>query len=648
MNTDDFSRSVHRVLHSEDHRAQTTGFGTTKQGLALARQYREQLADKIAADRADARDKVVWRALKDIDVDTLALRLLVAGITASGDLGADENGERNFRDTALWIGRNLGQHREIGLKVGAWGTNMLLALPIFGLDGDVLRLTAAADELMDDVLERAVRDNPLLSPLTTPPEDWTQVRKGGLPPNHWAGVSLIRERHPSIEAAARKAIGVGRMQPVLDAINALQRVPFAINEPVLDFMLRTGGPSVPGPKPPVWQREKYQRFQTELAKLTAWHTDLVTAEAMVAAGRFWLPLWLDFRGRVYAVSHFNFQREDHVRGLFLFADGEPIGEEGLRWLKCHVAKRANGNTWSDVKRPGDLGFEDRIAWTDANLEILRGIGEAVLHGDATLPSESPKDRCQFLAACVELVQALDVGPDFRTRLPLTFDGCCSGLQHLCAMTRAEEGRYVNLTANEKRDYFYTRVASRVWEVAPHLRPLMMDKSDREIVKRPAMSYFYGSRPGGFPPPKNGRFPPPMGMTAQILEVLKERKKNDYAGAKDLAHKIFTTIEDMVPLARDARNLVRRCAWLLAKVNKPLRYTSALGFPIISQYHDPIIERISVYLNGRRRRVNLAVGDETDIRRHKAANAAPANFVHSVDAAHLQLTSLATAKEGIDL
>jgi DNA-directed RNA polymerase len=87
---------------------------------------------------------------------------------------------------------------------------------------------------------------------------------------------------------------------------------------------------------------------------------------------------------------------------------------------------------------------------------------------------------------------------------------------------------------------------------------------------------------------------------------------------------------------------------LAKVNKPLRYTSALGFPIISQYHDPIIERISVYLNGRRRRVNLAVGDETDIRRHKAANAAPANFVHSVDAAHLQLTSLATAKEGIDL
>ena len=67
----------------------------------------------------------------------------------------------------------------------------------------------------------------------------------------------------------------------------------------------------------------------------------------------------------------------------------------------------------------------------------------------------PKDDepIQFVAACVELVQAWD-NPKFVTRLPLTFDASCSGLQHLCAMTRDEEGgRYVNLIPSEETDDF---------------------------------------------------------------------------------------------------------------------------------------------------------------------------------------------------
>ena len=91
---------------------------------------------------------------------------------------------------------------------------------------------------MDDVTARAVRSNPFLTPLTEPPQPWTGVLDGGLPPGHWARVPLIREHHRSIEDAARKAISTGRMQPALDAINTLQSVPFIINEPVLDFLFR--------------------------------------------------------------------------------------------------------------------------------------------------------------------------------------------------------------------------------------------------------------------------------------------------------------------------------------------------------------------------------------------------------------------------
>jgi DNA-directed RNA polymerase len=68
--------------------------------------------------------------------------------------------------------------------------------------------------------------------------------------------------------------------------------------------------------------------------------------------------------------------------------------------------------------------------------------------------------------------------------------------------------------------------------------------------------------------------------------------------------------------------------------------------VINCYHEAEEERIAVPLNGRRRRVNFVVGDTEDIDEAKAANAVTANFVHSVDAAHLQLIVLAASKEGI--
>jgi Autographiviridae RNA polymerase len=618
----DLDRSLDRLLNSEATRARFTGFGTAKQGQALVRLYIEQLTASICADRG--RDRDVWRALRGITDGDIALRLLVAGISVSegGDLGVDEDGEKNLRDMALWIGRNLGKRGEIGLKIGVWGMNMLVGLPVFGLDGDILKMTVAADEIMDDVLVRALKSNSLLSPLTEPPSDWTQVGTGGLPAGHWATVPLIRERHPSIENAVRHAIGRGKMRRVLDAINTLQRVPFTINEPLLDFMLRSEA-------------------------LAAKHPlDMVTAEELADHDRFYVPLNMDFRGRIYGIPHFNFAREDLIRALFLFADGKPIGEEGLWWLKVHVAGTANGNSWSNEEKPGRLSRQERVKWVDANLDTLRNIGKAVLRCDdlASLGWALPKDPYQFLAACVELEQALDAGPDFITRLPLTFDATGSGLQHLCLMTRAEEGRYVNLGPNEEADDFYRRVAYLAWSANPELNELMEDNPfNREIVKQPAMSYFYGSRPGGWQKLKNGRWRA-YGMTKQINGVLKDRNQP----AKKFAHTIYRVIEDMAPGAKSARDLLERLAELCAENGRPLRWTTALGLPVINIYHKPDIKRVRVRLNGRVRRINFTVGDKDGIWKSKAKDAAPANFVHSVDAAHLQLIALAAAGEGIEM
>jgi DNA-directed RNA polymerase len=135
----------------------------------------------------------------------------------------------------------------------------------------------------------------------------------------------------SIEDAARKAIGTGKMQRVLNAINVLQAVPFTINLPILDYMERAD--DIPA-------------------------LDAVTAAFLTCSHRLYVPLNIDFRSRIYGASHFNFQREDHIRGLFLFADGEPIGEQGLLRLKAHVAPRADGTGWSTSKKP----FRSRLRY----------------------------------------------------------------------------------------------------------------------------------------------------------------------------------------------------------------------------------------------------------------------------------------------
>jgi DNA-directed RNA polymerase len=428
------------------------------------------------------------------------------------------------------------------------------------------------------------------------------------------------------------------MQKVLDAINALQAVPFTINRPILDFLRRAG------PERGVFD------------------IDIVTAEAMACVDRFYVPLNMDFRGRIYPIPHFNFTRADPVRALFLFADGKPIGDAGLRYLKAHVAARADGNKWSPVEKPSALNLVSRVAWTNDNLETLHNIGEAVLRRDdpASLAWAFPKEPYQFLAACVELVQAREVGPNFNTRLPLTFDASCSGLQHLCAMTRADEGRYVNLIAGDEPDDFYSHVAFKTYLENPEIRELMKDNPfNRAIVKQPTMSYFYGSRPGGFAKtPRQFRKRgnqviclggdwKPYGMTKQIVDFLKKKKK-DTRRAKELACAIYRAIEGKVPKAAAVLHYLRQLAGICAEHELPLRWETPLGLPVINRYHDPETERIAVVVKGRRRDVKLTVGDKESIAKDRAEDAVTANFIHSADAAHLQLIALAAADEKIPL
>jgi hypothetical protein len=375
------------------------------------------------------------------------------GITvAAGDgIGVDDDGIKSFPNQVIWLGEHITDRvndRDLQFRAGQWAIQILARLPIFTKDEDdvlTLPLTPELDDFLDGVVQRGYEGQFFLWPTADEPEPWSQVSKGGLPAsNNWARVSLISGNHCDSENAVRDAIARGKMRPVLDAINYLASTPFIINGPVLDFMLRREEPRIQKLAADVAELEREralrklkwperQKLANLRAELSIWSLDTAVANAM---GRFHVPLQLDFRGRINALPFFNFTREDRVRALFLFAQGQPIGEEGLRYLKSYVAGCADGNKWTRNDKPSNLDFDGRIAWVDEHLSELRSIGEAVLRGDdpakldwallrpgavtyATFAkpsgdlvsvSDPPSvkaisDPYQFLAACVEACYA---------------------------------------------------------------------------------------------------------------------------------------------------------------------------------------------------------------------------------------------------
>jgi len=203
----------------------------------------------------------------------------------------------------------------------------------------------------------------------------------------------------------------------------------------------------------------------------------------------------------------------------------------------------------------DLGFEERISWVDQDIGTIRCVAEAVKNGEHisaiawALPRKEKKphefkNHWQFIAACVELIQAIDAGPSFPTRLPLLFDGCCSGMQHFAAMTRAREGRYVNFVPSLHGDDFYRRVAFETYlrdlELEPHL---MGDKPfDRSVLYR-AASYELARRGA------KGKVARPI-PTVQRPGSPVARAPDEDIHMRSLENKLNTSMS-----VRDAANLV---------------------------------------------------------------------------------------------
>lgn len=602
---------------------------------------------------------------------------------------------------------------EAKVRAGAWGVFLMQTTlaDVFTTKTEgtgkhaqeFLDITPQAWGVVDEALNAAIQQAPVFFPSKVPPKPWDAWNGcGPVDPRVNGFVTFLRTFRKQNAAAMRGAIHSGQAQPALDGVNTLQGVAWKVNTNILDVLTKCAAQGISVPGLPQWKdlplpkrvpdavwasldadRQRFLRMRkAEMRQLNRtakcdrmmFEEDMNTAREMAACEQFFTPMNCDWRGRVYSVTHFNFQREDRVRALFLFKDGEPIGEEGLKWLKVHVAN------CGDFGKISKRSIKEREQWTDANLDMIRPIGQDPVGCKRWMEADKP---FLFLAACLELEAALAAGPStYVTHLPVSFDGSCSGLQHLSAMTRATEGSLVNLTPSELPQDIYESVAVLVKDritldldhepenaaddaqvkASARIRALAAMTLEygitRKLVKRNVMTYAYSSKKFGMASQLQVDLMAPLAR--EVLEG--KREEHPFAPYQDgsvelpssaaryLAGRIFDSIEDQVRKPSEAMKFLQKLARTLAHEGKPLRWTTPVGIPWINLYNVPKTKRVELFLHSGgisvRKQVTVAVGDEPEIAKDKAANGVAPNFVHALDAAHLLLVANAARREGI--
>lgn len=502
---------------------------------------------------------------------------------------------------------------------------------------------------------------PVWLPMVVPPTPWTGPLAGGY---LTARLKLVKTKNkPYLEEL--KHIDLSN---VYGAMNALQETRWRINRKVYEVMKhvwenlkgdRAKLPSLTGrpmPNKPLdidtneEARKDYRAKAREVVEFNLGQTSRIaaTVQKLWVAERFleeeaiYFPHVMDWRGRAYPVPSFVSPQSDDIgRGLLEFADGKPLGEDGVAWLAVHVS-----NTWGFDKAP----FEDRIQWVQDNEEDILAYARDPYLFTGWMDADSP--WC-FLAACFEWAGYAENGEDHISHIQVQMDGSCNGLQNFSAMLRDPVGgAAVNLVPSDKPSDIYAavaQVASKWIEVdAKEGKPealALLGKVNRKLTKSNTMTKPYGVSA--------------YGMRDQVLEALKKGVKEgwltfpeellaDRLGLVNLANYLGTlnykAIDQVVVAAKEAMDWLQKTARVVASNGLPITWVSPIGLPVIQDYRKTIGKRVNFGAGGLQKFTLTYEGDELDKR--KQSNGISPNFVHSCDASHMMFTILDCKENGI--
>jgi DNA-directed RNA polymerase, mitochondrial len=389
---------------------------------------------------------------------------------------------------------------------------------------------------------------------------------------------------------------------------------------------------------------EHQEYKNELAdihgdnaslegKRYSWLMKRDMAGKLVDEEKIWFPWYADFRGRLYPeVADLTPQGNDASKALLRFANGKPLGEDGLWWLYVRAA-----NCYAAAEGPVAVdkqALADRYQWTTDRLDRILEAAQDPL--DGTRWWTEAEDPWCFLATCFEIAAAhrLDSPAQFISHLPVNLDGSCNGLQHLSAMGRNSAGcEATNVIPSEdrKRRDIYDEVKEAVKDQVAidagkgnELAKLWRGKVDRKTVKRAVLSTPYGVTDPGMSTQLIED-----GFTEEMGNKTEQRKAADY-----LQKVIVKALDKKLGSAKKIMAWLQAVAAALAQHNIPFRWKTPSGNEIEQAYWQKHEKRASTLYG------EIVLWEEwpgTELRLAKQKQAAAPNVVHSFDASHLVRT-----------
>jgi hypothetical protein len=501
---------------------------------------------------------------------------------------------------------------------GSWMLECASTLSYFDVDDRGLPAIAPDwQQYIDQQLKEMMDRDPVFAPHLKPPPDWVGWRKENEDRQHatfvrdWRSKDAITEAFPEEHARG---------------VNALKRVALRVDQTMAELVDRFAV-DVMGHKGE--QREDDERTVRADLRIANWIGDRP----------FYLDYNCDSRGRLHPLQHFNYTREDHVRSLFQFDNGQRLirGEvygtksnRAIDWLEIHCAN-CEGST---DKKP----WADRQQWVAESRERIEKIAANPFSTFELWNKKNGKvDKpFAFVAACRELVSAWGNPEGFETH-----HGSCNGPQHLALLCcDREAGRRVNLLGTDSPQDIYGDVTAHVLaelQVDRHdlatwwrgrfkalelLYPLDFKKKIRKLLKTPVMTLAYNVKDDGM-----------MRQMSEVYAELFDGNEPTPHAARYLALKVREACEELL---RGPAAVMRYITALTRECNARecfLEWTTPTGFPVSNRYYQEKLKTINLLRHGARIRHKVAY-ELPKIDKIGTANSAPANFIHSLDASHL--------------
>jgi DNA-directed RNA polymerase len=567
---------------------------------------------------------------------------------------------------------------------------ILEAVDIFMVESSTVEMKTMRNITLTPEAELLVRERsfdaswaePMFGPLVVPPKPWVAFDTGVYENEVLAALTpLVRKSTSEQRKAIKRDFERFGEPQYVTALNALQATPLKVNTQIVDVIkwVRDGGlryegfpELVPPPYPqmPEDETKHNEEYIHQLRKdrkqwfikkrecvtnVAVLQEDLKTADYLSCFDNHWLGWSFDFRGRMYPVSgSWNYHRADHLKACFLLGNGKKLDDTSNAWLLIQLANVG------DFDKISKQSLDARIDWVHANEDMILSCADDY---QATFDIWKTADHpLQFLAACFEYRKMIDQGDDYVCHLPISMDGTNSGTQHYALALKHMDGAMVNLVPSDKCQDVYAVVAKVVNRMlkedgSPEAKRWLDYGVDRSTVKKNCMCYGYSSIALGMGYQITDDIMEPLQtqvnygtLPGLILgEIQSNHPFGDYKSqghhARFLANINYKAIKKTLSSVAMGMKFLQSYADALAREGKSCRWTSPSGFPVVMRYTKSTAKRVKIFLYDReakmrnQTRINLKVDtDVADTRKSRSAVAA--NYVHSLDAAHMNLSILA--------